>query len=130
MRPRTSPEITHNCRYRVVFCTKYRRPILVNGADTRFKELALEIIDKLDAEMLELDVQSDRVNMLIAVNPRLSVHTVVKRIKACTSPVLREEFPWVKSRVPSLWTNNYFVATTGTDCSEEIESYLAAQTNA
>lgn len=130
MRPRTSPEITHDCRYRIVFCTKYRRPILINGADARFKELALEVIDELDAEMLELSVQPDRVDMLITANPKLSIHTVVKRIKARTSPALRGEFPWVKSRVPSLWTNNYFVATTGTDCPEAIESYLAAQTNA
>ncbi|MCY0610886.1 IS200/IS605 family transposase, partial [Klebsiella pneumoniae] len=27
--------------------------------------------------------------------------------------VVREEFAWLRSRLPTLWTNSYFVATVG-----------------
>lgn len=129
MKPRRTASITHNCRYHVIFCTKYRRPVLVDGAEARFKELARETIEELGVEMLGVDVQPDKVELVLAVNPRLSIHTVVKRIKARTSPVLREEFAWVKSRVPSLWTNSYFVSTVGPEQPKVIKSYLESQKN-
>jgi len=27
--------------------------------------------------------------------------------------VIRKEFPWIRSRLPTLWTNSYFVSTIG-----------------
>ena len=43
---------THNtvyaCQYHVVFCPKYRRPVLVNDVDARFKEIAREAVKELE----------------------------------------------------------------------------------
>lgn len=32
-------------------------------------------------------------------------------MKGRSSRLLRQEFPWLKSRLPTLWTNSYFVST-------------------
>ena len=50
--------------------------------------------------------------VLVEVDPRFGICRLVKRIKGRFSRVLREEFPWLKSRIPTLWTNSYFVTTT------------------
>jgi putative transposase len=55
----------------------------------------------------------DHVHLVVEVDPQLGVHKLVKAIKGRSSRVLREEFPSLKSKVPSLWTNSYFVATVG-----------------
>jgi putative transposase len=52
----------------------------------------------------------DHVHLLVEVDPQFGIHKLVKAIKARSSRVLREEFPWLMSKLPSLWT---IVATVG-----------------
>jgi len=40
---------------------------------------------------------------------------------------LREEFPALRSRLPSLWTSSYYVGTAGNVSSETIRRYIDAQ---
>ena len=42
-RYRSNDNIVWNCNYHVVFCPKYRRKVLVDGIDSRFKEIAAEV---------------------------------------------------------------------------------------
>ena len=62
--------------------------------------------------------------MLVEVDLRFGIHRLVKRIKGRTSRVLREEFPWLKSRIPTLWTNSYFVTTTEGALLHVIKEYI------
>lgn len=55
----------------------------------------------------------DHVHLLVEVDPRLGIHKLVKAIKGRSSRVLREEFPSLRSKLPTLWTNSCFVATVG-----------------
>jgi putative transposase len=59
------------------------------------------------------EVMPDHVHLLVEVDPQCGVHKLVKAIKGRASRVLREEFPSLRSRLSTLWTNSYFVATTG-----------------
>ena len=51
----------------------------------------------------------DHVHILLGVDPQFGIHKAVKTIKGTTSRILRQEFPWLRSRIPTLWTNSYFV---------------------
>lgn len=42
----------------------------------------------------------DHVHLLVEVDPQFGVHRLVKGIKGGSSRVLREEFLWLKSRIP------------------------------
>ena len=42
---------------------------------------------------------------------------------------LREEFPWLKRRLPSLWTNSYFVSTVGGAPLAAVKQYIKNQKN-
>jgi putative transposase len=42
---------------------------------------------------------------------------------------LRSEFPRLRSRLPSLWTNSYFVATVGGAPLSIIKQYIENQKN-
>lgn len=69
----------------------------------------------------------DHVHMLVKIDPQFGIHKLVKRIKGRSSRVLREEFPWLKSRIPTLWTNSYFVATTGGAPFHAVKKYIEDQ---
>ena len=52
-------------------------------------------------------------HLLVEVDPQFGVHRLIKQIKGQFSRLLRSEFGFLKSRLPSLWTNSYFVSTVG-----------------
>ena len=80
-------------------------------------------------EIIEMEVMPDHVHMLVEVDPQLGIHKVVKRIKGRSSHDLREEFPWLKRRLPSLWTNSYFVSTVGGAPLAIVKQYIENQKN-
>ena len=53
----------------------------------------------------------DHVHLLIEVDPQFGVHKVIKRIKGRTSKILRKEFKELTTKLPTLWTNSYFIST-------------------
>jgi putative transposase len=69
----------------------------------------------------------DHVHLLVEVDPQFGVHRLVKAIKGRSSRLLRQEFPWLTSRLPSLWTNSYFVATVGGAPRSVIKRYVETQ---
>ncbi len=124
---KSNNNVFYSCKYHVVFCPKYRRPVLINGVDERLKEIIHETSDQMSCEILELEIMPDQVHLLIEVDPQFGIHKAVKRIKGSSSRFLRKEFPWLKSRLPTLWSNSYFVATVGGAPIEVIKQYIEDQ---
>lgn len=119
--------VTFDCKYHVVFCPKYRRKVLVETIETRLKELILEKAHEIQTEIVEMVVMPNHVHLLIKCDPQYGIHKVVKQLKGYTSKILRVEFKKLKSRLPSLWTNSYFVATVGTVQLDVIKKYIEEQ---
>ncbi len=113
MKCKSNNSVVYSCRYHVVWCPKYRRKVLMDGVDERLKEIAQAVAEEMRFEIVEMEVMPDHVHMLVEVDPQLGIHKAVKRIKGRSSHDLREEFPWLRRRLPSLWTNSYFVSTVG-----------------
>lgn len=129
MKYKSNNNVVYSCKYHVVFCPKYRRSVLVDGVDERFKEIALEVADEMGFDIIEMEVMPDHVRMLLEVDPQLGIHRAVKRIKSRTSHDLRAEFPWLKTRIPTLWTNSYFVSTVGGTPLATVRQYIENQKN-
>ncbi len=126
---KSNNNVVYSCKYHVVWATKYRRPVLVNGVDVRLKELIKLKAGEMQCEVLELEVQPDHVHLLIEVNPQFGIHKALKRIKGATSHDLRNDphFKWLRSRLPSLWTNSYFVSTVGGASLDVVKRYIQNQ---
>ena len=124
---RTGNHMVYSCQYHVIFCPKYRRRVLTDGIDTRLKEIILAQQDTLDYRIIEMEVMADHVHLLIDTNPNIGIHKTVSRIKGVTARTLREEFPGLKKRLPSLWTRAKFVSTVGAVSLETVKSYIEGQ---
>ena len=78
--------------------------------------------------LVEMEVMPDHVHLLLSdVDPQFGIHRIVKSIKGRSSRILRQEFPSLRSRLPTLWTNSYFVATTGGASLATIKRYIERQ---
>jgi putative transposase len=55
------------------------------------------------------------------------VAEIVNRLKGFTSHELREEFQWLKSRLPTLWSRSYYVGTVGHVSEKTVKAYIENQ---
>lgn len=69
----------------------------------------------------------DHVHILLEVDPQFGIHKAVKSLKGYTSKMLRQEFSFLQTKMPTLWTNSYFVSTVGGAPREVIKQYIENQ---
>ena len=129
MKYKPNHSVVYSCKYHVVRCPKYRRSVLANGVDVRLKELIKETCDSLNVEIIKMEIMPDHVHLLMEVDSQFGVHKAVKQIKGYSSKVLRTEFSWLKSRLPTLWTNSCFVSTVEETPLAVIKQYIENQKN-
>ena len=110
-----------------MWCPKYRRKVLTNGVDVRLKELLLEYAANLSVDILEMEIMPDHVHLLLEVDPQFGIHKAVKTIKGKTSRILRQEFHWLTTKLPTLWTNSYFCSTVGGAPLGIVKQYIESQ---
>ena len=123
---KTTNNVTYDCHYHVAWCTKYKLELLKDGADDRLKEIIYDVAQEFDAVIEELEIMPDHVHLLLSCYPHIT-HKIVRTIKGRSSRLLREEYDWVKSRTPSLWTRRYFISTTGGVQLSTIKKYIKSQ---
>lgn len=124
---KSNRNVVYSCKYHVVWCPKYRRRVLVNGVDERLKAILREVADETRSEVIEFEVMPDHVHVLVECDPQFGIHSLVKLMKGRSSRLLRQEFPWLKSRLPTLWTNSYFVSTVGGSPLAVVKQYIENQ---
>lgn len=126
---KTTGTMVYSCQYHVIFTPKYRRSVLVDGIDERFKEIVLEEQKSGLYEILEMEVMPDHVHLLIDANPQIGIDKIIQKIKGVTAKKLREEFPSLKSRLPCLWTRGKFVSSVGSVSLDVVKKYIEDQKN-
>ncbi len=118
---------TYNIHYHLVWCPKFRRPVLDGAVGARLAELLPGCVRELGGEVLDLVVKPDHVHLFASFPPTIAISQVMHRLKGSTSHQLREEFPHLKRRLPSLWTRSYYVGTAGHVSATTIQRYIDEQ---
>ena len=125
---RTNAKVSFQCGYHIVWCTQYRAAVIDEAVGERLKEIVSEVLTEKGAWLVEVKVAANHVYLVVEVAPQLGVHRLVKAMKAASSRALRQEFPSLRSRLPSLWTNSYHVSTVGSLApAAMIAHYVSAQ---
>jgi putative transposase len=126
---KSNNNVVYSCKYHVVWCPKYRRKVLVGNVADRLQGLIQQVCVDTNVEIIQMEIMPDHVHLLVEVDPQFGVHKLVKNIKGTTSRVLRQEFHHLCTKLPTLWTNSYFVSTVGGAPLEIIKQYIASQKN-
>jgi putative transposase len=124
---KSNKNVVYSCKYHVVFCPKYRRPVLVNDVDAQLRDITTQVATDFNVDILEMEIMPDHVHLLVEVDPQFGIHRFVKNLKGRSSRLLRQEFAHLKSRLPTLWTNSYFVSTVGGAPLAVIKQYIENQ---
>jgi putative transposase len=113
--------------YHFVWCPKYRRKVLVGNVEKRLKQLLEQKTTELKCKIIALETMPDHIHIFIQAPPTIAPNRLVASLKGYTSRVLRQDFPDLTTRLPTLWTRSYFVSTHGHVSAEVIKRYVEEQ---
>jgi putative transposase len=91
------------------------------------REIFYQVAKENDVEIKSLEIMPDHVHLFISFDPRVHIHTLIRKFKGRSSRILREKYPSLKSRLPSLWTRSYFCCTVGCISEENVMKYIENQ---
>jgi putative transposase len=95
-----------------------------------FSRIIAEICFERKTEILAQEIMLDHVHLLVEVDPQYGIHRLIKEIKGKSSRILRKKYPHLRTRLPTLWTNSYFVSTVGGAPLSVIKQYVENQKSA
>ncbi len=124
---KSNNNVVYSCKYHVVWCPKYRKSVLTGSIAGRLKAIIRDVVSERKSEIIEMEIMPDHVHLLVEVDPQYGIHRLVKQIKGRSSRLLRSEFKVLRTRIPTLWTNSYFVSTVGGAPLAVIKQYIEHQ---
>ena len=69
------------------------------------------MLQNISVDIMEMEIMPDHVHILMEVDPQFGIHKAVKSFKRIYFKSLEKRISIIKTRMPSLWTNSYFVST-------------------
>ena len=124
---KSSKHAVYNCAYHIIWCPKYRRKVLVNGIDVRLKELLINKSTEHGWTIENMEVMPDHVHIFIKATSNDAPVFIVSQLKGYTSFILRNEYPVLKTKLPTLWTRSYYVETIGHISESVVKRYIDDQ---
>jgi putative transposase len=124
---KTSNTSVYNIGYHLIWCPKYRRKILIGKIELRLKELLFKKAKEIDVCIENIEIMPDHVHLFVKCKPNLAPQFIVAQLKGFTSHEMREEFPSLKSRLPTLWTRSYYCESVGHISEKIVKKYIEEQ---
>ena len=124
---RTSAGCVYTLKYHLVWCSKYRRKVLVDEIAERLEELLYKIANQLDVNIESLEIIPDHVHLFVSADPTEAPQRLANQFKGYTSRILRSGFRSLKSRLPTLWSRSYYIGSVGYVSEESVKKYIEAQ---
>lgn len=113
----------------LVFVTKYRRCILDGEAIEHLRHIFSKVCTDFEAELVQMDGESNHVHLLVNYPPKVSVSSLVNSLKGVSSYILRRRLPRIAKCYWKnvLWSPSYFAASCGGAPLEVIKRYIEQQ---
>ncbi len=124
---RTSNKAVYNIGYHLIWCPKYRRPVLKGEIDSRLRELLIQRASDLGISIEQMEIMPDHLHLFIKSSPVHAPHFIVQQLKGHTSRILRREFKTLRTRIPTLWTRSYYCESVGHISEDTVRRYIEEQ---
>lgn len=118
----------HSIGWHLVWCPKYRMKVLVGPVAKRLEELLQARAAQHGWDIFTLEVMPDHVHIFVRTPPQTSPAYLANQFKGSTSHALRTEFAHLRTRLPTLWSRSYFIASVGRVSEATIRRYIDEQT--
>ena len=117
-------------QYHIIWCPKFRYNVLTENIQNELKNILIDISDKYDYCIKEVEVMPDHVHIFLSVKPTVAPTDVVRTLKSISAITLLKQNPKLKvfyGKCGSLWSKGYFVSTIGNVSEETVRQYIQEQ---
>lgn len=125
-------KLTHvlwHCQYHIVWVPKYRFRVLKGQIAHEVFNCVQVYSSRLGCKVIELNVQSDHVHLLVKVPPKVSISELMGTVKGKSALRIFTRFPYLKQKPywgNHFWAKGYCVDTVGVDA-DMIRQYVKYQ---
>ena len=127
----TTNRSKHYLKIHLIFVCKYRKPLLMGNLNEDMKTILENITNNSDFNIEVMESDINHIHFLIRYIPRLSVSSIVRKLKQEStkqiwflySDVLSQEF-WLEK---TFWSDGYFACSIGEASPDTIREYILNQ---
>jgi putative transposase len=123
MRSHSTNKTVYSANYHLIWCPKYRRRVLVGGVDARLQANLAEVVAEVGAEVIEVEVMPDYVQLLAKLPPTVPRSESLRLLKGRAFRLLGMAFPRLRP-LPVLWRQSWVVSTIGGAPPEVVRRYV------
>lgn len=117
-------------QYHIVWCTKYRRKVLVPSIEHDLHDILKQIATNNGFVIEEVNGEIDHIHLLINCSPQHYIPDIIKGLKGVSARLLMKKHGvTLKKQLwgGHLWNPSYFVATVSENTEEQIRRYIQSQ---
>ena len=118
----------YNCTYHVVFIPKYRRKVMMGQLRSEVAEIIKKVCELVGVQLIRGGVCKDHVHLYLSVAPKMSISTVMSKIKGKSALMIFDRHPEMRGKLGRhFWARGYYVETVGNVNEEAIKEYIRLQ---
>jgi len=117
-----------NCKYHIVFAPKFRRQVIYGRIKTDIGKILRQLCAQKGVEIIEANLCSDHVHMLVSIPTKISVSSFMGYIKGKSSLMIFDRHANLKYKYGrrQFWCKGYYVDTAGKDA-KKVKEYIQHQ---
>ena len=117
-----------NCKYNIVFATKYRRKVFYGEKRLEIGAILRELCQWKGVEIIEGEICLDHIHLLVSIPPKMSISGFMGYLKGKSSLMIFQRFGNMKFayRNREFWCKGYYVDTAGKNA-VKIKEYIKNQ---
>ena len=95
----------YSLNYHLIFCTKYRRKVIIDDISNRLKDIIIGISKEFQVKIIEQESDKDHIHILFKTKPTINMTKYINSIKGASSRILAmhinvlQEFPEIKVKL-------------------------------
>ena len=117
-------------QYHVIWCPKFRYPVLKNGRDERLKKVLQDICSKYHYRIKALEVMPDHVHIFVDAPQTVAPCDVARTLKSISAIQMLngdQELRKFYARCGVLWSAGYFISSAGHISELSVKKYIEDQ---
>ena len=116
------------CKYHIVFTPKYRRKVIYNQYRNSLREILRRLCEYKGVKIIEGDLMSDHVHMLVLIPPKISVSSFMGYLKGKSALMMFDKHANLKYKFGNrhFWSEGYYVSTVGLN-EATVKKYIREQ---
>lgn len=118
----------YNCTYHIVFVPKYRRKVMYGQLKHEVGQILSAVCKITGIQLIKGGVCPDHVHMYISIPPKMSLSTVMSKLKGKSALMIFDRHPEYRDKYGRhFWARGYYAETVGQVNEDTIMKYIEEQ---